>query len=1207
MPSSNLNEIVDERIIDLLGIGQLFDIDSEEYYTLLSERIQRSAFGADKLSPEDLALLSNEKKRIRGTKENLKIVRKKITAESFKRKSSVENVDNISVNLGNQKSLVGDKTSNIGESLEILSKNLLGGPLESSIVSIATAVNSILDTLTQQKKLSDAEAANERKTKERERRASSEAKLEKRFDGLKKSIEKVLSPVKSILDKIIDFFLTMVVGRVIFKLLDWLGDPNNRDKVRSIIRFFKDHWSKLLSLYIIFGTSFGKFARGLVSLIVKGSVRLAAATAGLLAKKGVKKAGKVASFLGGNKGKMLAAGLETVAVIGGTMALTKGLENFDGIGGEQKVSGTTSSPSSDNESPPRPEKPESSDVQRIQAPASTQKYSGGGQVKSIPVPAFSGGGLNIVNTIGDISKNIIPGLGVLRLILEHINKSKTKSPKKNLRSDDKKVRKVPAMLSDGEFVLSPGAVAKYGVRTLESMNAAGGGTNKPKVVNQKTYAAGGGFIGKVAEHLKKDEALSSLSRGKNDFIKPGGRSVSTGKSWNTLTPKTPIHSYIDSVGQPTIGWGSTYYDSILNGRKPVKSGDTITKEKADSILNTNIFNLSSTYSRKIPTWNKMSDDQKAGVLLVGYNAPYGPIGSYPNLTNSLKIGDMVSAASNVQRGGPSASRIAAERKLLLSGPKDLAKSTTTKPTANQSNQQKNTKPQPNIIQRISTGVRNIFSSPFSRQSEPKEKVQKFSNGGLVIPTFKGGGLNIGSLSSQNEKMISMEPHKGMVTGKSGITIKGSEPDTQLIAARRGEQLIVPEAVSKYGPEHFEEYNRSVGASNKPGYVKGSDVEIKSFNTGGLVNDKSGPTNIKISSQQDFNNFKKMAESEKFQERLTRIEKQIQVQTALSSGKGLNVRGATFGTDIGKGFKTTFRGREAIKVRLSPGGSYENEIILGGKRYFAVKQGDNIIYVSNFDEGLKGQTDKYGAVNKSYTGQGGKIVGGYGLKGGDTKNLPKTRIMTDDKGKPFVGYLTFVNGVPFYDRPKKREKGILENITNFFDPKGAKVREENLNARTLRLTAISDLESYRKNGMKEENIKKMLNQRLGPNGYSRAVNDLKAKQTRVKKESDVKDQYLRIQEKNYYQQRGVGGMGGLGSDYKKQEQKLAAAAKISPSKPKPKVIKPPAKPAVKVIKTKQTNRRGAAPSSRSTPQNTVPAFKPTSRGAAVKSQLMGVHR
>ena len=54
---------------------------------------------------------------------------------------------------------------------------------------------------------------------------------------------------------------------------------------------------------------------------------------------------------------------------------------------------------------------------------------------------------------------------------------------------------VPAMLTPGEFVMSKGAVQQYGIDTLESMNAMGGGTNLPERMNGITYASGGGMIG----------------------------------------------------------------------------------------------------------------------------------------------------------------------------------------------------------------------------------------------------------------------------------------------------------------------------------------------------------------------------------------------------------------------------------------------------------------------------------------------------------------------------------------------------------------------------------------------------------------------------------------------------------------------------------------------------------------------------------------
>ena len=53
---------------------------------------------------------------------------------------------------------------------------------------------------------------------------------------------------------------------------------------------------------------------------------------------------------------------------------------------------------------------------------------------------------------------------------------------------------VPAMLTPGEFVMSKGAVAKFGVNTMRSMNAAGGGTGVPNLMPNGVfgYSSGGG-------------------------------------------------------------------------------------------------------------------------------------------------------------------------------------------------------------------------------------------------------------------------------------------------------------------------------------------------------------------------------------------------------------------------------------------------------------------------------------------------------------------------------------------------------------------------------------------------------------------------------------------------------------------------------------------------------------------------------------------
>ena len=51
------------------------------------------------------------------------------------------------------------------------------------------------------------------------------------------------------------------------------------------------------------------------------------------------------------------------------------------------------------------------------------------------------------------------------------------------------------MLTEGEFVMSRGAVQKIGVENLMRMNASGGGTNVPRIVNNTIFAQGGGPVG----------------------------------------------------------------------------------------------------------------------------------------------------------------------------------------------------------------------------------------------------------------------------------------------------------------------------------------------------------------------------------------------------------------------------------------------------------------------------------------------------------------------------------------------------------------------------------------------------------------------------------------------------------------------------------------------------------------------------------------
>jgi len=352
--------------------------------------------------------------------------------------ASVANIEKIANN--NSRKITSLKNISKSQSTRISGENIgakLPGSstsnVEDSITKISVSVASIAAILAGRKKALDNTAAFDRRKAEQEKRGLAEDNLEKRFEGLKSAAEQVIAPVKSILDRIIDFFVTVFLGRVVYKLLGWFGDKKNADKVKAIGRFLGDTWPKLLSLYLLFGTSLGRFALSLTKIVAKGAVGLLAKIV-LLSK--ARKAQSIGKFLSGRGGRGLAAAAATTAVVGGTLALSEGLKGSD---------------------EPEP---------------AVQKYSGGGFV--IPkFPAFKGGGFNFKGMLGGMGDTF-----------------------GGFVSGEKGVDKIPAMLSDGEFVMSAGAVQKYGVDTLETMNAAGGGTNKPKMISGTTYAAGGGAIGK---------------------------------------------------------------------------------------------------------------------------------------------------------------------------------------------------------------------------------------------------------------------------------------------------------------------------------------------------------------------------------------------------------------------------------------------------------------------------------------------------------------------------------------------------------------------------------------------------------------------------------------------------------------------------------------------------------------------------------------
>ena len=146
-----------------------------------------------------------------------------------------------------------------------------GGALE----AILSGVNSIIETLKAEKKQDKTHFSFLRKSMETSKRKKKENKLElKVFEGLKNTATKVLEPVKSAWSKFIEFVGNVLLGNVLFKILNWMGNKENQGKLNSIIKFFEDWWPVLLGGYLIFGNALTGFALGLLKNMVVWGAKL---------------------------------------------------------------------------------------------------------------------------------------------------------------------------------------------------------------------------------------------------------------------------------------------------------------------------------------------------------------------------------------------------------------------------------------------------------------------------------------------------------------------------------------------------------------------------------------------------------------------------------------------------------------------------------------------------------------------------------------------------------------------------------------------------------------------------------------------------------------------------------------------------------------------------------------------------------------------
>ena len=298
----------------LLEMGfDLDDLSDQDYLSALMEAIATIEFKTKGKGDARSAALRQEVIKERKRKKKPQAKKTKISADSFKKGSAIG--VNIKPKALPTSAIVPYQKPEAEEEKEEEKKRKKKGSPPNLIAEIAQTVTRIADILKDQYDLKKDTATFDRKKAERERRDLQKKNLAKRFQGLKKVAEKIIAPVKGIFDRIMGFLFNILLGKFLMKLVGWFSNPDNKSKINSIIRFLSNNWPKLLSAYIIFGTGLGKFSRFIVKILARGAIRLAAATAGLLARLfGSRALGKFSRFFG-RRGKLIAGGVEAVSTI----------------------------------------------------------------------------------------------------------------------------------------------------------------------------------------------------------------------------------------------------------------------------------------------------------------------------------------------------------------------------------------------------------------------------------------------------------------------------------------------------------------------------------------------------------------------------------------------------------------------------------------------------------------------------------------------------------------------------------------------------------------------------------------------------------------------------------------------------------------------------------------------------------------------------
>ena len=426
MPTAKTKKLTEPLDI-LVEYGYLDD--ETPYHKAVSNAV--NDFNADKslggeYNSDYVSILQKEAKK------ELKARRRKISADAFKKGSSVGGAQRVAADTTGASGLAirPDKSLNPNVDFDSPAEEDTGGLL-APLQAINGSLNNINQTLVDGAKGDKKAADDARKAAEKKKRKGAENKLEKLGGVALKSVQSFIKPAMGIFERIWDFLKKVFLGRIVMKLFDWFA--NNADKIPVIFRFLKDWWPVIVAGLMAFMP--GLFLiPGIIALLWWGIPKIMAV-------------GKFVMDLPKNIWKFITGGDKE-----GEKAEKDANKEIDSeAAGLNLEGGIEDAPTEDKQAPTAEVEKGGQDAQR-----SVEQIQG----QQEPAPGLGGDPGQAPEQMN--KGGVVPGSG---------------------NTDT-----VPAMLTPGEFVMSKGAVQAYGSDTLAGMNAAAGGTNKPTGAR---YSGGG--------------------------------------------------------------------------------------------------------------------------------------------------------------------------------------------------------------------------------------------------------------------------------------------------------------------------------------------------------------------------------------------------------------------------------------------------------------------------------------------------------------------------------------------------------------------------------------------------------------------------------------------------------------------------------------------------------------------------------------------